>query len=77
LLHLALISTSALADDAETIRNAEDTVRTNLKDPDSGKFRGEWVTADGAVRGEVNARNGYGGFTGFELVRSLAETSPR
>lgn len=40
--------------------NAERLVRANLRDPDSAKFRNQ-----NADCGEVNAKNGFGGFTGY------------
>ena len=56
-------------------KNVEEILRTGLKDPDSARFRFqksrfECDLGDG-IRGicgvvEINARNSYGGYTGFE-----------
>lgn len=46
---------------------AKDAVRRLLKDPDSAQFRDVQACAKpGAVRGEVNGKNSYGGYAGFE-----------
>ncbi|MGB3749433.1 MAG: hypothetical protein WA961_14635 [Rhodanobacter sp.] len=53
------------------IEESKDAVRGALKDGDSAKFRNVIFhrTADGLpmVCGEVNSRNGFGGYGGFEL----------
>lgn len=36
-----------------------------LKDPDSAQFRNERFMPDGTICLEVNAKNGFGGYTGF------------
>ena len=51
------------------IRISKDAVRAKLKDPDSADFRSVNFYAGGGtpvVCGEVNAKNSFGGFTGFE-----------
>ncbi len=45
-------------------------IRNQLRDPESAQFRnvryfGDWTRAGGVVCGEVNAKNGFGGFSGF------------
>jgi len=54
---------------AETIVAAERAVRRELKDPDSAQFkevRANYTEEFGAVAcGRVNARNEFGGYTGF------------
>lgn len=49
---------------------SRDGVRARLRDPDSAEFRNVGYYSGGpegaAVCGEVNAKNGFGGFTGFE-----------
>ena len=48
---------------------AQEAVEAKLKDPDSADFRDIKVHHVGtktAVCGEVNAKNGFGGYTGFE-----------
>jgi hypothetical protein len=54
---------------AAWIRVSEDAIRAKLKDPDSAEFRNVNFYAGGGVPmacGEVNAKNGFGGYTGFE-----------
>lgn len=53
------------------IQMARDAVRARLKDPDSADFRNVGYYSGGetdgaAVCGEVNSRNSFGGYTGFE-----------
>jgi hypothetical protein len=45
---------------------SEDAVRARLKDPESAQFQNQRVSAKGAACGEVNAKNGFGGYTGFK-----------
>ena len=48
---------------------AEDAVRHQLRDPDSAQFRGERPCERPGVegvRGQVNAKNSKGGYSGFE-----------
>jgi hypothetical protein len=40
-------------------------VKSILRDPDSAKFRGI-VQRNGMICGYVNARNGFGGYTGYK-----------
>lgn len=63
----------------EAHKSAKDTVRAQLKDGDSAKFRnlytnkifsghfqgGKFIN-DAVTCGEVNAKNGYGAYTGFK-----------
>ena len=56
-------------DDNVLIEDAQDSVRENLRDPDSAKFKDvELFRKNGLmyVCGEVNAKNAYGGYTGFK-----------
>ena len=58
----SLLCLSALAQ--EDVLKAK--VIRQLKDPDSAQFRNLRVSAGGVARcGEVNAKNSYGGYTGF------------
>lgn len=53
---------------AALIAKAKERMLADLKDPDSAKFRNIHVReVDGAkfVCGEMNAKNGYGGYIGF------------
>jgi hypothetical protein len=45
---------------------ARAAILAQLRDPDSAKFGPVVNRQDGAVCGSVNARNGYGGFTGSQ-----------
>jgi len=50
------------------VRKAREEVKRNLNDSASAEFRGEKVYRlpdDTVVCGEVNAKNGYGGYAGF------------
>ena len=57
----------------ETMRKGlEDRVREGLKDPDSAKFTGEFLSRSDnpaspviSLCGQVNAKNSYGGYGGF------------
>lgn len=51
------------SDDAK-IQGAMLRVKGELKDPDSAKFK-DVVVSQGAVCGLVNAKNAFGGYTGF------------
>ncbi|NMW18059.1 MAG: hypothetical protein HKK66_03335 [Chlorobiaceae bacterium] len=45
---------------------AKSIVRRSLKDPESARFRNVHVCKGNIVRGEFNAKNGYGGYSGYE-----------
>lgn len=60
---LALASCGELGETGK----AKDAVRRLLKDPDSAQFRDVQACAKpGAIQGEVNGKNSYGGYAGFE-----------
>jgi hypothetical protein len=51
------------------ISAGKDAIRNQLKDPESATFRNVHFYSGGGtpvVCGEINARNGFGGFTGYE-----------
>lgn len=48
------------------IAGAHDRVKEVLKDPESARFRSDFVGKDGAVCGFVNSKNSYGGYDGFK-----------
>ena len=50
----------------DLIRKGIAAVRYGLKDPKAARFRNVRVGEDSSVKGEVNAKNSYGGYTGFE-----------
>lgn len=83
-----LLATAAAAElsHGQIAANAKTAVSKGLKDPDSAQFRGMYLTREPAqsqgktymvdhVCGEVNAKNGYGGYVGyrrFAVVDDLA-----
>jgi hypothetical protein len=48
------------------VEEAKSRVRSMLNDPDSAQFRNVHTKNDGSIAGEVNARNGFGGYVGFK-----------
>ena len=50
------------------IQQGKEAVKNSLKDPESAQFRNVHVAVNGekVVRGEVNSKNSYGGYDGFE-----------
>lgn len=51
------------------IVKSRDAIRSRLRDPDSADFRNERFYSGGAapvVCGEVNSKNGFGGYSGFQ-----------
>ncbi len=60
-----------------SILQFENTVRQTLRDPDSAKFRDSYVypQPDGSfvACGSVNAKNGYGGYTGYRRFIATQE----
>lgn len=59
------------------MRETLELVRQSLRDPASAEFRNIRETTNG-VCGEVNAKNGFGGMTGFEpfYVSTISAASP-
>jgi hypothetical protein len=61
------------------IENAEAAIQQSLRDPGSAEFRNGYVhiVADSqrVVCGEVNSRNGYGGYAGFQRFISAGRAS--
>jgi hypothetical protein len=54
----------------KTITAAQESVRKKLKDPDSAKFQNTRITdynGGRVVCGEVNAKNIYGGYVGYNV----------
>jgi hypothetical protein len=58
---------------SDPIAIARERVKNILKDPDSARFRSEFVARDGTVCGFVNAKNSYGGYDGFRRYIAEAE----
>jgi hypothetical protein len=52
--------------DSKEVSEAKDIVRAKLRDASSAQFRNVRETAGGTVCGEVNSKNAYGAYTGFE-----------
>jgi hypothetical protein len=59
---------SKVSADAIAVSKAKDAVLYVLKDPQSAMFRNVHVGTEDfkPVRGEVNSKNSYGGYTGFD-----------
>ena len=47
-------------------RIARENAKARLKDPDSAQFRNQFVGKKGVPCGEVNSKNSFGGYTGFQ-----------
>lgn len=62
LFALALASAQPATEKAVII-----AVKTQLKDPDSAKFRGVKEYSPGYWCGWVNAKNSYGGYSGYSV----------
>jgi hypothetical protein len=68
LLLIALVSAPAHAGQLATADQQATViamVKAKLKDPDSAQFKGIKRMDDGNYCGWVNAKNGFGGYTGF------------
>ena len=57
-----MLPSRGAADEWDKVREA---VKERLKDPESAQFRKFRKVSDGEICGEVNAKNSYGGYTGF------------
>jgi hypothetical protein len=51
--------------DSKTLFLVHEYIKQQLKDPESAKFRNEFVDG-GTVVGEFDAKNSYGGYGGYE-----------
>lgn len=58
-------------DEKNLIEQAKAQVKYKLKDADSAKFRNIYVKDKSLVCGEVNAKNSYGGYSGFVFFNSV------
>lgn len=54
------------ATDAQLTALGERFVKEKLKDPDSAEFKNQFIGKKGIPCGEVNAKNGFGGYNGFQ-----------
>lgn len=52
---------------------SEKMIKDRLKDPDSAEFRNFNLGANGHPCGEVNSKNGFGGYTGFKRYMIASE----
>lgn len=59
---------------AEVSSAARNMIRQSSKDPDSLKFRNEFLAGPGMHCGEVNGKNSFGGYTGFKRFISNERT---
>lgn len=64
----------------DPIEQAHARVRDVMKDPESARFKDDFMGKDGAVCGFVNAKNSYGGYGGFRRYivwsdRTMIESS--
>lgn len=71
------LSVLAVAGCDQAKRQAQEKVAAGLRDPSSAQFQKVEVRKSGAVCGEVNGRNGYGGYVGFKqfVVTPAGEVS--
>lgn len=58
----------------QALANAKRAITFTLKDPESVRWRRAKVAPNGNVCIEVNAKNSFGGYTGFEPVTYNART---
>lgn len=60
-----LVAAGALVGCSGAERSAEAKVAAILRDPSSAQFRNVEIRKSGAACGEVNSKNGFGGYAGF------------
>ena len=65
------VAATAASGDAQLIAKAKDTATRDFMDPDSAKFR-KLSVVRGSVCGEVNSKNGFGGYVGYKRFVSVA-----
>lgn len=61
---------------ARPMKQGKDAVRELLRDPNGAQFRNVRLSSDGHVCGEVNPRNGMGGYTGFRPFFAMNPGDP-
>lgn len=73
ILTLVLAGCSQFSDEARAIEEAKSAVADKLKDPESAQFRNVERCPDSPIwyTGEVNGRNSFGAYAGFERFYSL------
>ncbi len=57
---------------AEQIRLAEKYVREKVREPASAQFRNQFIGKQGAPCGEVNAKDAFGAYIGYQRYISVA-----
>ncbi|MDN2675657.1 hypothetical protein [Janthinobacterium sp. SUN033] len=57
-----------------TLPKAREPVRAVTKDPESAQFKADYLTRDGWLCGEMNAKNEYGAYVGFKRFISNSTT---
>lgn len=62
-------------DDWVAFPKHREVVKALLKDPESAQFKGEFISSSGWFCGEVNSKNGLGGYVGFEKFISSKDES--
>lgn len=60
--------------DVLAMPKAKELVANQLRDPSSAQFRDLRRTRQGVVCGEVNGKNGYGGYAGFQRFIAKPDT---
>jgi len=80
-LVIGLVAFSAHADADKAFKQtaiAKDLVKARLKDPDAAKFQGLYANTlpNGGIVicGEVNSKNKYGGYAGYQKFFSVGES---
>lgn len=69
-LALAPVIAPAVTISAQAVAAAKSAVADSLKDPSSVQFRDvHYYPTTGAVCGQFNARNSFGGYVGFSLFK--------
>ena len=76
LFALAALSSSSCGQPIEDpkIAQAKEAVGRELKDPGSAQYR-DIEVYDGVVCGQVNAKNSYGGYVGFQPFLTVRSTA--
>lgn len=62
-------------DDWIVIPKMREQIQFSMKDPDSAQFRNEKIGVGNALCGEVNSKNGFGAYSGYERFISVNSSS--
>lgn len=79
LLALVVLAGAAYAYTIYLVHQHRGAVKSQLKDPDSAKFQNEnlkggYTLASSILCGEVNAKNGMGGYDGYKRFAASGST---